>query len=170
MNKTVVLSIVRHLLTFAGGALAAKGVANAEEVEQGIGALVTLIGLGLSIYEKRNRPTKPSDIIPGERLALLFLLVPLGLLFTGCGSFRNVQEDRSVVINPDGTREERNIVSRQSSRSFFDSKASLRGFSVSQTDKSQSTQLRGLDQQTSGTGAVQVLKIVVEGATKAALP
>jgi hypothetical protein len=167
MNKTVVLSIVRHLLTFAGGALAARGVANAEEVEQGIGALMTLIGLGLSIYEKRNRPAAP---LPPGTLALLFLLVPMGLLFGGCGSFRNVQEDRSVVINPDGTREERNIVSRQSSRSFFDSKASLRGFSVSQTDKSQSTQLRGLDQQTSGTGAVQVLKIVVEGATKAALP
>jgi hypothetical protein len=75
-----------------------------------------------------------------------------------------------VVINPDGTREERNIVSRQSSRSFFDSKASLRGFQVTQTDKSQSTSLRGLDQQTSSTGAVQTLRIVIEGAAKVAGP
>ena len=167
MNKTIVLSILRHVLTFGGGALASKGYANAEEVEQGIGALLTLVGLGLSIYEKRGRPSAP---VPPSVTALLFVLAPAVLLFTGCGSFRNVQEDRSVVISPDGTREERNIISRQSSRSFFDSKASLRGFQVTQTDKSQSTQLRGLDQQTSSTGAVQVIKIVVEGASKVAVP
>ncbi len=167
MNKTLLLSIVRHLLTFGGGALASKGYADAADIEQGIGAVLTLVGLGWSIWEKRNRPSTP---VPPAVLGLLLVLAPAALLLSGCGSFRNVQEDRSVVINPDGTREERNIVSRQSSRSFFDSKASLRGFQVTQTDKSQSTSLRGLDQQTSSTGAVQTLRIVIEGAAKIAAP
>jgi hypothetical protein len=169
MNKTAILALLRHGLTFLGGALASQGVADSAEIEQGIGAVITLIGLGWSIYEKKNRPS--GNLPPGVSLligSLLFL--PMAGLISGCAGFRNVQEDRSVVISPDGTREERNIVSRQSSRSFFDSKASLRGFSVQQTDKTQSTKLGSLDQQTSSTGAVQTLRIVVESAAKAALP
>lgn len=172
MNKTTVLAFLRHGLTFAGGALASKGVAESADIESGIGAIVTLVGIAWSIWEKRNRPPGPTpNLPPGVSLLLLgFGLLVGAQLVTGCNSFRNVQEDRSVVIEADGTRTERNIVSRQSSRGLLDAKATLRGFSVQQTDKSQSTKLGSLDQQSSSTGAVQTLRIVVESAAKAALP
>ena len=171
MNKTTVLAFLRHGLTFAGGALASKGVAESADIESGIGAIVTLVGLAWSIWEKRNRPPGQTNLPPGVSLILLGFGLMLGAsLVSGCNSFRNMQEDRSVVIEPDGTRTERNIVSRQSSRGLFDAKATLRGFSVTQTDKSQSTKLGSLDQQSSSTGAVQTMRIVVESAAKAALP
>lgn len=56
MNKETILGVLRHILTFGGGFLVTKGVADAGMVETGIGALTTIIGLVWSIVEKRNRP------------------------------------------------------------------------------------------------------------------
>lgn len=55
LNKDILLGLARHVLTIAGGALVAKGVIDAGIVEQAVGALVTLIGVGLSIVDKKKR-------------------------------------------------------------------------------------------------------------------
>ena len=58
MTKDAILGLVRHLLTFGGGFLAAEGFASADEVNTAIAALVTLIGLVWSIIDKRRaQPT-----------------------------------------------------------------------------------------------------------------
>lgn len=49
------LGLVRHLLTYGGGWLTANGIAGADEVEAGIGAVVSLIGLGWSWWRKWKR-------------------------------------------------------------------------------------------------------------------
>lgn len=55
MSKPVILGILRHLLTMAGGALTAAGWLDESTVQQGIGALATLIGIAWSVAEKRGR-------------------------------------------------------------------------------------------------------------------
>lgn len=54
--QLLILGIIRHLLTSAGGALAAKGVITAAEADTVAGALMTVAGVGWSIYEKIRRP------------------------------------------------------------------------------------------------------------------
>ena len=55
MNKDTILAIIRHLLTFGGGLLSAKGLTDAGEVETASGAIITLVGVIWSIIEKRSR-------------------------------------------------------------------------------------------------------------------
>lgn len=55
MTKEQVLGVVRHLLTFVGGAVAAKGVISESQLFEISGAIVTLIGSIWSVAEKRNR-------------------------------------------------------------------------------------------------------------------
>ena len=57
MNKDTVLGIVRHVLTFGGGFLITKGVADAGEVTELVGALAAVIGVVWSILSKRSKPT-----------------------------------------------------------------------------------------------------------------
>ena len=59
MNFEMILGLIRHLLTFAGGYLSTAGLATADEVQGGIGALVTLIGLGWSMIAKRKAAATP---------------------------------------------------------------------------------------------------------------
>lgn len=53
MNKESVLGIVRHVLTFAGGYVAAKGVVDQAIVNEGIGAVMTIIGIAWSVAAKK---------------------------------------------------------------------------------------------------------------------
>jgi hypothetical protein len=55
MNKEMVLGLVRHLLTFGGGYVAAKGIVDQGSVNEAIGAVITLIGLGWSIADKKKK-------------------------------------------------------------------------------------------------------------------
>ena len=57
MNKETVLGIVRHVLTFGGGFLVTKGVADAGEVTELVGALAAVIGVVWSIHSKRSKTT-----------------------------------------------------------------------------------------------------------------
>lgn len=57
--KDSILSIIRHLLTFGGGYVAAQGWATQDELTTGISALITLIGVIWGIVDKHNRPTTP---------------------------------------------------------------------------------------------------------------
>jgi hypothetical protein len=55
MNKDTLLAILRHALTFVGGLAAQQGFASSDDITAGVGAVITLVGLGWSIYEKRAR-------------------------------------------------------------------------------------------------------------------
>ena len=57
MNKQIISSIVRHLLGFAGGYLAAKGIElDAASVEAIAGGVAAFVALGWSVWEKRKAP------------------------------------------------------------------------------------------------------------------
>jgi hypothetical protein len=55
MSKEAILGVVRHVLTFMGGFVAERGLASGEEVQTGVGAVVTLIGLVWSVLNKRGK-------------------------------------------------------------------------------------------------------------------
>lgn len=50
--KDILLGIVRHLLTTAGGSLIAKGVVTSATLDQGVGAALTVVGVAWSIAHK----------------------------------------------------------------------------------------------------------------------
>ncbi len=54
MTRDMVLGLARHLMTFAGGMLATSGVVASSDVELGVGALVTLIGIVWSAFQKKG--------------------------------------------------------------------------------------------------------------------
>lgn len=51
MNEKV-YGVIRHILTFAGGALIAKGVLDEAGLEELVGSIMTIIGFGWSYYNK----------------------------------------------------------------------------------------------------------------------
>lgn len=55
MNPNIA-SLIRHILTAAGGFLVAKGIASAEQISEIVGALITVVGIGWSI--KKNGKTE----------------------------------------------------------------------------------------------------------------
>lgn len=55
MNKELVLGFARHLLTFGGGYIAAKGVIDQGMVNEAVGAIMTLVGLAWSAADKKKR-------------------------------------------------------------------------------------------------------------------
>lgn len=60
MNGTVtevLLGTLRHLLTWGGGFITSAGLASEDEIQAGVAALVTLVGLLWSVARKiRNQP------------------------------------------------------------------------------------------------------------------
>ena len=59
MNSTL-SSLIRHGLTAAGGFLVAKGIASADQVGELAGAVVTLVGVILSIRKNKKAATTPA--------------------------------------------------------------------------------------------------------------
>lgn len=59
MNKEVILGILRHVLTFVGGILIARGVLDESTSGEIIGALITLTGALWSVFSKK-KPTPPA--------------------------------------------------------------------------------------------------------------
>ena len=53
--QDIILGVVRHTLTSAGGALIAKGTVTSVALDQGVGAVITLIGIVWSIIEKKRK-------------------------------------------------------------------------------------------------------------------
>ena len=53
-------SLIRHGLTAAGGFLVAKGLASADQVGELAGAVVTLIGLVLSMWKNKKAVAAPT--------------------------------------------------------------------------------------------------------------
>lgn len=54
MTKEEILGLVRHALTFVGGILVAKGLLETGLVQEGIGAVMTLTGVVLSVLNKKK--------------------------------------------------------------------------------------------------------------------
>ncbi len=57
MNKEAILGVVRHILTFGGGFVVAYGIGNTEMANDAIGAIMTLVGIAWSIYDKKSTAT-----------------------------------------------------------------------------------------------------------------
>lgn len=55
MNKEIALGLTRHILTAAGGAMAASYGIDGATLEAVIGAVLTLIGFAWSVYDKRAK-------------------------------------------------------------------------------------------------------------------
>jgi hypothetical protein len=53
MKKEMVLGLIRHALTFGGGILVAKGLVEANAMQELAGSLITLIGGVWSILQKK---------------------------------------------------------------------------------------------------------------------
>ena len=56
MNKDTILGIVRHILTFVGGYLVAKGIFNQAMLDAAVPAILTLGGVIWSAIDKKDRP------------------------------------------------------------------------------------------------------------------
>ena len=50
--KAAVIALLRHLLTFIGGTLVAKGLLDTETLQEIIGALITLLSVGWMTIDK----------------------------------------------------------------------------------------------------------------------
>lgn len=57
MNPNIA-SIIRHILTAAGGFLVAKGLASADQVGEVAGAIATIAGVGWSIKNNIKKEEK----------------------------------------------------------------------------------------------------------------
>jgi hypothetical protein len=54
MNRDMWMGIFRHFLTVVGGFFVAKGYVDTDTVNTTVGAASALIGVGLSLYDKRD--------------------------------------------------------------------------------------------------------------------
>lgn len=59
MNPNIA-SLIRHLLTAAGGFLVAKGLASADQVGELVGAVVSIAGIGWSMFNNRKNAAADS--------------------------------------------------------------------------------------------------------------
>jgi hypothetical protein len=53
MNKEQVLGIIRHSLTFVGGILIMRGIANEAIINETVGAIITVVGAIWSIVKNK---------------------------------------------------------------------------------------------------------------------
>ena len=59
MNDSI-KSIVRHGLSFGGGFLVAKGLVTVDQANELAGAVITLLGVGWSVWKNRKAATPPT--------------------------------------------------------------------------------------------------------------
>ena len=78
------------------------------------------------------------------------------LVSAGCATFVTNQQDISKKLK-DGT-EQREISTKAKATTLFTSKSALTKFKANQTDKSQGATVGSLEQESSGTNAVEALK------------
>ena len=58
--QSAIIALLRHLLTFIGGTLVAKGILDSATLQEVIGALITLISVGWMAVEKvKAKPEVP---------------------------------------------------------------------------------------------------------------
>jgi len=58
--QSAIIALLRHLLTFIGGTLVAKGLLDATALQEIIGAIITLLSVGWMAVEKvKGKPEAP---------------------------------------------------------------------------------------------------------------
>ena len=57
--KAAVIALLRHLLTFIGGTLVAKGIIDTATLTEIIGSVITLLSVGWMALDKSKEVTKP---------------------------------------------------------------------------------------------------------------
>lgn len=55
MNSDDIQGVIRHILTTAGGALVTTGVLSSGQLQDAIGALMVIGGIGWSLYQKSKQ-------------------------------------------------------------------------------------------------------------------
>jgi positive regulator of sigma E activity len=58
LMQSAIIALLRHLLTFIGGTLVAKGLLDATALTELIGAIITLVSTGWMLVTKYNKPTE----------------------------------------------------------------------------------------------------------------
>ncbi len=108
--------------------------------------------------------TKPNPIIgpkgPFPMILFFAALAAVACVGTGCASSRV----HTLETHLDGTKVETEV----RAHTFFDSKSELAKPKASVTEKTASSAVGSMSQESSGSNAVQVVKIIVEGAISAA--
>ena len=60
LMQSAIIALLRHLLTFIGGTLVAKGVIDTATLTEIIGAIITLLSVGWMAVEKvKGKPEAP---------------------------------------------------------------------------------------------------------------
>ena len=59
-------SLVRHILTAAGGFLVAKGLASADQLAELVGAVVSIAGVGWSIFNNKKAAKAAPEVVKAE--------------------------------------------------------------------------------------------------------
>jgi positive regulator of sigma E activity len=60
LMQSAIIALLRHLLTFIGGTLVAKGILDSATLQEIIGALITLLSVGWMAVEKvKAKPEAP---------------------------------------------------------------------------------------------------------------
>jgi hypothetical protein len=59
-------SLLRHILTAAGGFLVAKGLASADQLAELVGAVVSIAGVGWSVYNNKKTAKAAPDVVKAE--------------------------------------------------------------------------------------------------------
>lgn len=54
----LIMPIIRHLLTVGGTALATDGYISSGDVQQGVGAVIVLLGIALSAFNAKRQKDK----------------------------------------------------------------------------------------------------------------
>jgi hypothetical protein len=65
MNPNIA-SLIRHLLTAAGGFLVAKGLASADQLAELVGAVVSIAGVGWSVCNNKKAAKAAPDAPKAE--------------------------------------------------------------------------------------------------------
>lgn len=104
MNKSMILGVLRHLLTTLGGAFVARGALDDGLLSEAVGALVALAGVAWSIWVKRKESDAAVQVAANLLVAGLLGLSTLGLM-TGCSTVDKdgPYQGDSVLYNADKT-------------------------------------------------------------------
>lgn len=95
-------------------------------------------------------------------------LIILLLFLTSCARFSTTQTDRSYT-DAKGN-EIREITTKATSTTFFESRSSLANFKATQTDHTQTAIVGSLNQDANATNLVKMAEAAAEGAVKAMFP
>jgi len=59
LMQSAVIALLRHLLTFIGGTLVAKGIIDSAALTEVIGAILSLVSVGWMAVSKYKEPAEP---------------------------------------------------------------------------------------------------------------